>query len=117
MSTVRFEFPTDRKGGRELRTRRRTCAPACSRAARMLALAHYIERMIEDGRLADYAEAARALGLTRARITQVMSLLLLAPEIQEGILAGKVRGSERRLRCALREAEWGEQVSLVIGYR
>ena len=40
-----------------------------SRAARMLALAHLIERSIESGRLADYATAARQLGITRSRVT------------------------------------------------
>ena len=58
-----------------------------TRLARMLALAHYIERLVEAGELSGYAEAAKALGLTRARVTQVMDLLYLAPDIQEEILA------------------------------
>ncbi len=82
------------------------------RAARMLALAHHIERLVEAGELADYAAAARALGLTRARLTQVMSLLLLAPEIQERLLVGDLVVTERSLRAVLRVPEWAEQQRL-----
>ena len=59
----------------------------------MLALAHYIERQIDDGAIPDYAAAALALGVTRARLTQVMNLLLLPPEVQEHVLVGNVRGT------------------------
>ena len=80
-----------------------------SRAARMLALAHHVERLVEAGDLAGYAEAARALGITRARLTQVMNLLLLAPEIQEQILTGTLCLSERRLRVVVAETYWEQQ--------
>ena len=56
------------------------------RVARMLALAHEIDRLIRAGELRDLADAARAMGLTRARVTQIANLLLLAPAIQEAIL-------------------------------
>jgi hypothetical protein len=78
----------------------------------MLALAHPIDRLIEVGELTGYAEAARVLGLTRARLTQVMNLLLLAPEIQARILDGKLEVSERRMRTVVTEAEWTVQVSV-----
>jgi hypothetical protein len=42
-------------------------------------LAHRIDAMVRTGEFRDYADAARALGLTRARITQITNLLLLAP--------------------------------------
>ena len=84
-----------------------------SRAARMLALAHHIERQIDDGAIPDYAAAARALGLTRARITQVMNLLLLAPEVQERVLVGELALSERDLRRATAEPDWSKQLDLV----
>ncbi len=76
----------------------------------MLALAHHVERLIDAGKLSGYAEAAQALGLTRARITQVMKLLLLAPDIQESILRGDLDGSERRTRAVASEAGWAEQL-------
>ena len=84
-----------------------------SRAARMLALAHHIERQIDDGVIADYAAAARALGVTRARLTQVMNLLLLAPEIQEQVAMGELVLTERALRRVVGEPDWDEQRALV----
>lgn len=80
-----------------------------SPAARTLALAHHVERLVEAGEIDSYAEAARALGLTRARLTQVMNLLLLAPEVQERVLTGELRATERALRGVVGEAEWGRQ--------
>ena len=87
-------------------------AKAPSRVARMLALAHHVERLIEAGELSGHAEAARCLGLTRARLTQVMNLLLLAPKIQERILIGGLRASERSLRAHVKEPAWERQVAV-----
>ena len=68
------------------------------------------DRLVDEGRLRDYAEAAEALGLTRAR---VMNLVLLAPEIQERIAVGGHALSERSLRRVCAEAEWRKQVETV----
>ena len=75
----------------------------------MLALAHHVERLIETGELESYSAAAHALGLTRARLTQVMNLLLLAPAIQARILLGRLDASERALRVVGAEADWDRQ--------
>jgi predicted XRE-type DNA-binding protein len=48
----------------------------------MLALAYAIERWIEDGTLASYADAARRLGVSRARITQIVAQVGWAVELQ-----------------------------------
>ena len=80
----------------------------------MLALAHHVERLVDAEDLESYAAAARALSLTRARMTQVANLLLLAPEVQEQVLMGRVRASERTLRHVLREADWKEQLAIVL---
>ena len=77
----------------------------------MLALAHHIERLIEAGELSGYAEAAQCLGLTRARLTQVMGLILLPPETQEQVLLGRLIRSERQLRRAVGEADWQRRKS------
>ena len=69
-----------------------------TRVARMLALAYLIERKVEGGELQSYAEAARLLGITRARVTQIVNMLNLPVDLQEGILTGEVEMSERALR-------------------
>jgi len=56
------------------------------RVARLLALARRFELLIETGVAADYADLARLGQVTRARVNQVMNLLVLAPDIQEAIL-------------------------------
>lgn len=56
------------------------------RIARLMALAIRFDRLIRDGVVADYAELARLGHVTRARVTQIMNLLMLAPDIQEAIL-------------------------------
>ena len=63
------------------------------RVARLLALAHRFDKMLRQGEADDYADLARRGQVTRARLTQVMNLLLLAPDIQEAILfLPRVRG-------------------------
>lgn len=85
-----------------------------ARVAIMLALAHKIQDAIDRGAVRDQAEAARRLGLTRARVTQLMGLTLLAPDIQEKLLfAEAVDGvepvSERELRRAAHLEWWSSQ--------
>jgi len=81
-------------------------APTIPRLARMLALAHHIEALIESGELRDYAHAARLLGITRARMTQIVNLRFLPIALQEDVLLGRVKSSERALRAALKEPVW-----------
>ena len=77
--------------------------------ARRLALAHHVEALIANGELAGLADAAKRLGITRARMTQIADLALLAPQIQSAIALGEVRPNDRQLREALKHATWDEQ--------
>ncbi len=77
--------------------------------ARRIALAHHIEASIERGELRDYAEAAERLGLTRARVTQICDLALLAPHIQAAVLLGHVEPRDRHLREVGRHTLWSDQ--------
>jgi len=56
------------------------------RISRLMALAIRFERLIQAGHVTDQAELARLGHVTRARVTQIMNLLNLAPDIQEDIL-------------------------------
>ena len=93
-----------------------TPRPPC-RAARMLALAYLVERKVESGEIKSYAEAARLLGVSRARMAQVMALTNLSCQVQESILLGMVRLSERRLRNLLCEPSWQTQGELLTDRR
>lgn len=85
-----------------------------ARVAVTLAHAHKIRQAIESGEILSQAEAARRLGLTRARLSQILDLTNLAPDVQEGILFleaidGREPLTERSLRGALRFTAWDEQ--------
>src|SRR5256885_12025507 len=56
------------------------------RLARFLALALRLEAQLRRGVLKDNAEVARLGHVTRARVSQILSLVNLAPDIQEAIL-------------------------------
>jgi hypothetical protein len=56
------------------------------RVSRLMALALRFEQLCRDGGIADYAALARLGHVSRARISQIVSLVLLAPDIQETVL-------------------------------
>ena len=56
------------------------------RIAKLMALAIRFEGLIADGTVSDYSELAELAQVSRARVTQIMNLLLLAPDIQEKLL-------------------------------
>jgi hypothetical protein len=56
------------------------------RVARLLALAHHFERLLAEGIVRTQGELAELAGVTRPRVTQILNLLLLAPDIQEELL-------------------------------
>jgi len=85
-----------------------------ARVAVMLALAHKIQDAIDRGIVRDRAEMARRLGFTRARITHLLDLTLLAPDLQERVLEfeavdGVEPISERSLRVVAHAGSWKEQ--------
>jgi len=88
------------------------------RITRLMALAIKFDGYLRDGVVADYAELARAGHVTRARITQIMDLNLLAPDIQEAILhllhtvRGRDRIRERHLRPIATVPTWSRQRKL-----
>ena len=81
------------------------------RIARLVALAIRFEGLLRDRTIRDCAELARLGQVTRARMTQIMKLLDLAPDIQEDILfLPPIAGlNERNLRPIVRLMDWQEQ--------
>ena len=76
-----------------------------------MALALRFEGLLREQTMQDYAELARLGGVTRARMTQIMKLLDLAPDIQERLLfLPPLKGlNERCLRGVVRCIDWNEQ--------
>lgn len=85
------------------------------RISRLMALAIKFDDLIRRREVDDYATLARLGHVTRARITQIMALLNLAPDIQEAILflprvtEGQDRIKERWLRPLAGHPEWAQQ--------
>ncbi len=80
-----------------------------------MALAIKFDRLIHEGAIADQAQLAELGYITRARVTQIMNLLYLAPDIQEDILhlppitQGKDPVTERDVRPIVAQFDWRKQ--------
>ncbi len=85
------------------------------RISRLMALAIHFDRLIREGKITDQSELARLAHVTQPRMTQIMNLNLLAPDIQEQLLSLPVvtRGRdlihERMLRPITNMPNWQVQ--------
>ncbi len=85
------------------------------RVARLMALAIKYDRLLRKGVIADLSELARLCQVTQPRMTQIMNLLHLAPDIQEEILflpcvaRGRDAVTERAMRPILLLNRWQDQ--------
>jgi hypothetical protein len=114
---TKVRFGTGQRSRKELQTGEEPEAPPprVPRIAKLMALAIRFEQMVRDGEVTDYADLARLGHVTRARMTQIMNLLNLAPDIQERLLflpqveSGKDAITERQVRGVAAEADWCQQ--------
>lgn len=85
------------------------------RISRLMALAIRFDELIRSGEVQDYSELARLGHVTRARMTQIMNLLNLAPDIQEELLflpptaKGRDGIGERAVRLIVSLSIWSQQ--------
>ena len=92
------------------------------RITRYMALAIYYEDLIRQGHVYDYAEIATLGHVTRARVTQIMNLRLLATEIQETLLSLPRIERGRDTVCLMEmqrialESDWETQRALFLGH-
>lgn len=94
--SVEFQFSIKQRGrgakkqiveGRDESQASKTALERIPRISRYMALAIHFEELIRQGVVTDYADLARLGHVTRARVTQIMNLRLLAPELQEDLLS------------------------------
>ncbi len=92
-----------------------TPAGRIPRLARLMALAIRFERLLATGAVRDQVELAQVGHVSRPRVTQIMNLLHLAPDIQEAILflpvvtEGDDPVVERQIRRIVAEPRWERQ--------
>ena len=111
-----FKPKHGRKNGNDLRDEDRCIEPGnIPRVSKLMALAIRYDRLVSRGEVRDYADLARLGYVTRARITQIMNLLNLAPDIQEAILflprtvKGRDRLREKEVRPIAAVPHWARQ--------
>jgi hypothetical protein len=112
-ATVKFAFRESRVGAGAPKRLQARNAPLSTervpRVARLLALAHKFQAMLDSGEVASMADLARLGRVSRARITQIMDLLMLAPDIQEELLLSKISMLPRDLFAIVRDVAWTPQ--------
>ena len=80
-----------------------------------MAIAIRLDHLIKTGQVTDQAELARVGHVSRARLTQIMDLNLLASDIQEEVLhlpmhyCGREVLKESELRAIAAQVDWGKQ--------
>ena len=85
------------------------------RISRLMALAIHFDRLVREGKVADLSELARLAHVTQPRMTQIMNLNHLAPDIQEQLLflqpltTGRAKVCERHLRTLAANPCWRVQ--------
>jgi hypothetical protein len=110
-----FHVRQGARGRRELEQGEARTAARVPRVSRLMALAIRFDGLIRDGVVTDQAELARLGHVTRARLTQIMNLLNLAPDIQEEVLflppteKGRDAITERDCRPIAAEWNWRKQ--------
>jgi hypothetical protein len=114
--TLEVEITIDRQRGQRRRPSESKTPdpPRISRIARLMALAIKFQDMVDRGEVRDYADLARLGYVSRARITQIMNMLNLAPDIQEELLtsstlAAQANVPERGLRQVTAVVAWSQQ--------
>jgi len=114
MITVKrkLHFATEAKGRR--RIQKELVATETANCAADGAAIH-CDQLIRDGEVADQTELARLMHVSKPRMTQIMNLLHLAPDIQDELLflprtvSGRDPIHEKLLRPISAEMDWARQ--------
>ncbi len=89
--------------------------PRVPHVKRLMALAIRLEDLLDSGLVGSQTEIAQAAGITKARVTQIINLSNLAPDIQQAILeleptaAARDPFLERDARTIARHNNWSRQ--------
>jgi hypothetical protein len=111
---IRFQLRTGTLGD-EVDQTPRVATGRLPRVTQVLALAIHFDDLIRTGEAIDYADIARRACLCRERISQIMRLNHLAPDIQVEVLylpptpTGKYPTSETVLRRVANLLSWADQ--------
>jgi hypothetical protein len=115
---TRIEYKLPFANRRGVRSGRRPATGRVPRISKLMALAIQMERSVREGEVSDYAALAALGPISRPRMSQIMNLTNLAPDIQETLLllpktmAGRDLITERQLRQIAQTMDWSLQRKL-----
>ena len=118
LSKIPFQTTTGGHGRKQIAgpKPKKSSAPAkLPHITKLMALAIRLEHLLATGQVKDQAEIARAGGISRARVTQIINLTNLAPDIHEAVLnlepttAPVPRFRERDVRTIAIRPNWETQ--------
>jgi hypothetical protein len=90
---------------------------------RFLVLGHRLEQLVRDGVVQDFTQLATIFGISKGRVTHLVNLTLLAPDIQEQMLWLNIPDMrsphlyERSLRQLTLVVDWNHQTTLYLSWR
>src|SRR4051794_41114731 len=121
----RFDYllPVPVRPGVQGRAGKRLSPARIPRISRLMALALRFETLIANGSVRSYRELAEVGHVSRPRLSQIMQLAQLAPDIQEQLLflpptlEGPDRMFERNLRVVARVIDWEKQKELFCPFQ
>jgi len=112
-SNLRFEFKVALKRPRQGRSLGKIFIEKEPLLRQNLVLAYQIQELLERKKVKNLNQVAQWLHKTRARVSQIMHLLFLAPDIQEEILFLKKEAishlTEHMIREIIKEIDWIKQ--------
>jgi len=116
--TANFYFRRGSNHQKKLKNGKRpasTPTGSVQRISRLMSLAIEMKQLVDTQQVADYARLAELAHVSRARLTQIMTLPHLAPDIQEEILSlplssgGRDPVREHMVRPITAIMDWSEQ--------
>ncbi|MBM3965946.1 MAG: hypothetical protein FJ308_12915 [Planctomycetes bacterium] len=112
-----FHVATKRSGTKQIQSGTMPVTPTgrVPRISRLLALAHHCYRLVQSGTIINQSELAHFGQISTTRMTQIMWLDNLAPDIQEEILflrritQGRDSIKEADIRPIAKTLDWNKQ--------
>lgn len=116
--STRFDYCLPAPNRRGLRGKKAATTGRIPRISKLMALAIKMEGLVREGKVSDYTALAAFGHVSKPRLTQIMNLTNLAPDIQEALLflpkttVGPDSITERQLRPIMEAVEWSSQRKL-----